>query len=111
MMTSAPSTAASTDVETRTPSPSMPTGMSVGGPLTHSSAPSLVSSSMFERRTRLCIRSPTMATLRPSMRCLCSRMVNASRSAWVGCSCSPSPALMIGDWQMRESRWHAPDEA
>ena len=38
-------------------------------------------------------------------------MVNASSSAWVGCSCMPSPALMIRDLQMRASRWHAPEEA
>src|SRR5476649_1955341 len=36
-----------------------------------------------------------MVTLRPSIRCLCSRIVNASSKACVGCSCMPSPALMI----------------
>ena len=45
------------------------------------------------------------------MRFLCSRMVNASSSACVGCSCMPSPALMMRDLQMRDSRWQAPDEA
>ena len=51
---------------------------------------------------------------RPSARrCrfLCSRIVNASSSACVGCSCMPSPALMMRERQMRDSRWHAPDEA
>ena len=95
MMTSASATASSTEVDTRTPSRSMPGGTSVGGPLSQTSAPSLVSSSTFDRSTRLCSRSPTIAILRPSMRCLCWRMVNASSSACVGCSCMPSPALMI----------------
>ena len=44
----------------------------------------------------------------PSRRPLCSRMVKASSSACVGCSCMPSPALMIADRQMRASRWQAP---
>ena len=51
-----------------------------------------------------------MATLSPLMRPLRSRMVKASSSAWVGCSCRPSPALMIGDRQMRASRCAAPDD-
>ena len=46
---------------------SMPGGISVGGPHTHTSAPSLFSSWMFERSTRLCSRSPTIATFSPSM--------------------------------------------
>ncbi len=52
-----------------------------------------------------------MTTFRPSMRFLCSRMVNASSSACVGCSCMPSPALMMRDLQIRASRWHAPEDA
>ena len=36
-----------------------------------------------------------MATFRPARRPLRSRIVNASSSACVGCSCMPSPALMI----------------
>ena len=82
----------------------MPGGMSVGGPHTQTSAPSLVSSSTFDRSTRLCSRSPTMATFRPSIVFLCSLIVNASSSACVGCSCMPSPALMMRDLQMRDSR-------
>src|SRR6266849_633141 len=77
MITSAPVTASSMAGDTRTPSRSMPVGMRVGGPLTHTSAPSLVKSSTFDRSTRLCIRSPTMVTFRPSMRFLCSRLVHA----------------------------------
>ena len=89
----------------------MPAGTSVGGPQTQTSAPSLVSSRTFDRSTRLCSRSPTIATFSPSMRPLCSRMVNASSSACVGCSCMPSPALMMRERQIRASRWQAPDEA
>ena len=59
--------------------------------------PSSCSSSMFERSTRLCSRSPTIATFSPASRPLCSRIVKASSSACVGCSCMPSPALMIAD--------------
>ena len=95
---------------TRTPSRSRPIGTSVGGPHTHTSAPSLVSSSTLLRSTRLCSMSPTMATFSPAMRPLRSRMVKASSSACVGCSCSPSPALMIGDLQIRASRCAAPDD-
>jgi hypothetical protein len=51
-----------------------------------------------------------MATFNPFSCRLRSRMVNASSRACVGCSCMPSPALMIADRQMRDSRWHAPDE-
>ncbi len=89
----------------------MPGGISVAGPHAQTSAPMVLSSSTFERSTRLCSRSPTIATLRPGKRPLCSRMVNASSSACVGCSCMPSPALMIADRQMRASSSGAPDEA
>ena len=111
MMTSASATASSMFADTRTPNRSMPGGTSVGGPLTHTSAPSLVSSRTFDRSTRLCSRSPTMVTFSPSIRFLCSRIVNASSSACVGCSCMPSPALMMRDLQIRDRRWPAPDEA
>ena len=46
-----------------------------------------------ERATRECSMSPQIATLSPSMRPLLRRMVSASSSACVGCSCAPSPAL------------------
>ena len=51
-----------------------------------------------------------MATFSPASRFFRSRIVNASSSACVGCSCMPSPALMIAERQMRDSRWQAPDE-
>jgi hypothetical protein len=41
---------------------------------------------MFERATRLCRMSPTIATSRPSILPLCSRIVIASSNACVGCS-------------------------
>ena len=47
----------------------------------------------------------------PRKRPLWLRIVKASSSACVGCSCMPSPALMIFDLQIRESRWHAPELA
>ena len=67
------------------------------------SAPIFVSSSAFDRSTRLCSRSPTIATCRPASRPLCSRIVKASSSACVGCSCIPSPALMMLARQIRAS--------
>ena len=73
--------------------------------------PAWSAGSAFERSTRLCSRSPTMATFRPARRPLCSRIVKASSSACVGCSCMPSPALMMPALQTRDSRWHAPDDA
>ena len=87
----------------------MPGGTSVGGPHTQTSAPIFDRSRRFERSTRLCSRSPMIATFRPRIRPLCWRMVKASSSAWVGCSCMPSPALMMRERQMRASRSHAPD--
>ena len=56
-------------------------------------APSAFSRMMLERATRECRMSPQIATTSPSMRPLLRRMVSASSSAWVGCSCAPSPAL------------------
>src|SRR6185312_7283118 len=64
---------------------------------------------MFERATRLCAMSPQMATTSPSRRPLRRRMVSASSSAWVGCSCVPSPPLMTEQCTFSESSWTAPD--
>ncbi len=50
---------------------------------------------MFERATRECKISPTIATCRFFIFFLCSRIVIASSSACVGCSFAPSPALTI----------------
>ena len=76
------------------------TGIRVGGATSVTSAPRVLSSSTLDRATRLCSTSPhdrdphpvqALAARRPARtRC---RMVNASSSAWVGCSWVPSPAL------------------
>ena len=50
---------------------------------------------MFERATRECAMSPTITTSSPSLFPLWRRIVAASSSACVGCSCWPSPALII----------------
>ena len=75
-------------------------GMRVGGATRVTSAPSVVSSHTFERATRECSTSPTIVTRMParSRPRLSSpkrrlRIVKASSSACVGCSCVPSPAL------------------
>ena len=52
------------------------------------------SAEMFERATREWRISPQIATISRSTRPLLRRMVSASSSAWVGCSCEPSPALI-----------------
>ncbi len=72
---------------------SMPSGISVRGPANTTFAPSSVNRCAFDRATRLCRMSPTIATRNPSMRPLRSSIVRASSSACVGCSCAPSPAL------------------
>ncbi len=106
--TSASFTASSIRVVTRAPAWLRPGGMSVAGAHAHTSAPSFDSSSRFERSTRLCIKSPTIATFNPLRRPFRSRIVNASSSACVGCSCIPSPAFTIRARQIRDKRWHAP---
>ena len=50
---------------------------------------------MFERATRLWRTSPTIQMLRSSSEPSRVRSVCTSSSAWVGCSCLPSPALTI----------------
>ena len=57
-------------------------------------APSVFSTLMLERATRLCRMSPQMATVSPATRPLTRRIVSASSSACVGCWCAPSPALI-----------------
>ena len=89
----------------------MPGGSSVGGPHSTTWAPIFVSSQMFERATRLCRMSPTIATLRPFSRPLRWRIVSASSSAWVGCSCAPSPALTTAKRQWRARKCGAPELA
>ena len=52
--------------------------------------------------------SPSSPTVKPSMRPLALRMVMRSSSPWVGCSCAPSPALMIEAFTCWASRCGAP---
>ena len=81
---------------------STPTGSSVGGATSVTSAPRVASSRTLLRATRLCRTSPTIVTLRPSRSPVpparWRRIVNASSSAWVGCSWVPSPALTTEPW-------------
>src|SRR6267378_141234 len=91
---SAPVSASRSEGTTLHPSSSMPAGISVEGPPTRTVAPSLLKQWMFERATRLCAMSPTMATVLPSSVPQRSRRLSASRSPWVGCSWKPSPALI-----------------
>src|SRR6185295_6395890 len=56
---------------------------------------------MFERATRLCAMSPTIATRSPSNDNPLSRIFYRSKRACVGCSCHPSPALMTEDFTPR----------
>ena len=58
---------------------------------------------MLDRATRECRTSPAMQTRNPSSRPKWSRRVRMSRSAWVGCSWDPSPALTTLDG-MRAAR-------
>ena len=94
LSTSAHSMASSMRPNTFTPSSSMPRGISVHGPQTATSAPSLVSPQRLDRATRECSTSPTRQTFKPSIFPCLSRIVSRSSSACVGCSCLPSPALM-----------------
>src|SRR6266536_4828610 len=80
--------------ETSTPSFSNSRGTSVLGPTSVTRAPSLSSPKMLERATRLKRMSPMIATCRPAIFPLRSRIVYRSRRACVGCSCAPSPAFI-----------------
>src|SRR6266511_1236527 len=77
------------------PIASIPRGISDGGPTSVTRAPISASAWMFERATRECRTSPTIATCRPSMRPNACWIVYRSRSACVGCWCFPSPALTM----------------
>ena len=87
----------------------MPGGSSVEGATTRTRAPSVLSRMMFERATRECRMSPQIVTVRPSIRPLLRRMVSASSSACVGCSCAPSPALTTEPSTFCASSSTAPD--
>ena len=54
--------------------------------------------------------SPQIATVRPSKRPKWRRMVRASSSACVGCSCWPSPALITAQDTFCDSNSTAPDD-
>ncbi|MNN49301.1 hypothetical protein D3C81_1638190 [compost metagenome] len=63
----------------------MPIGSRVFGAITRMSGqPRVFRASMFERATRECRMSPTMATERFSNPPLCRRMVSMSSMPWVG---------------------------
>src|ERR1700723_3819541 len=53
--------------------------------------------------------SPRIVTFRPAIFPFRSRIVKASSRAWVGCSCAPSPALMMLDFTTRDRNCAAPD--
>ena len=89
----------------------MPGGTRVGGPHSTTEAPIFESSHRFDRATRLCRMSPTIATRRPLSRPFRWRMVRASRSACVGCSCAPSPAFTTEKRQWRARKCGAPELA
>ena len=80
---------------TSTPQRSAPTGISVGGPTRRTRAPSMLQQWRRWSGPRGCAarrrRSPPSA---PRRRPNARRMESASSSAWVGCSCWPSPALI-----------------
>src|SRR5450755_3357793 len=52
--------------------------------------------------------SPRIVTFNPAIFPLCSRMVKASSNACVGCSCAPSPALMMLALTTRDRKCGAP---
>src|SRR5665213_3595586 len=64
---------------------------------------------MFERATRECRMSPTIATRSPSKRSNSWRRVIRSSSACVGCACVPSPAFTTWPANASASRRANPD--
>ena len=83
----------------------------MGGPHTQTSAPSFVSSSTFERSTRLCSRSPTIATFSPAMPALVladrEGVEQRLRRVLVHAVAGVDDARAAD----ARSRWQAPDEA
>ncbi len=86
----------------------MPDGSIVGGAASRTSAPSFVNAYRFERATRECVMSPMIVTVRPSKLPFSCFTVKQSSSAWVGCSCAPSPALITGAASASASRLGTP---
>src|SRR5713101_4587332 len=93
MITSAWAMASSSRWLTLTPISWEAGGSSFCGPATVTVMPILRMPWMLERATRLWVMSPTRVTLSPSRWPFFSRIVRRSSSAWVGCSCAPSPAF------------------
>ena len=106
--TSAPSSALRISVNTSQPRRPTDEGIKVEGPHSRTCAPMALRSRRLERATRECRMSPQIATTRPFKRPLCLRIVSASSSAWVGCSCAPSPALTTEQLTLRAKRCTAP---
>src|SRR5574338_58890 len=74
-------------------------GSRVLGPMTRTSGtPRVVRAAIWERATRECCTSPTMATDRCSNAPLWWRMVYMSRRPWVGWAWRPSPAFTTWMW-------------
>ena len=107
--TSQPSSPLSMSSVTSTPNSSMPAGIRVGGPIRRTRLSIAPSSRMLERATREWAMSPHMATVRRCRRPLARRMVSASSSACVGCSCRPSPAFSTAQSTFWASRSTAPE--
>ncbi len=82
----------------------------MGGPTSVTSPPIFDMAKVSERATRECRTSPTMAMRSPPNEGKCSRMVNRSRRAWVGCSWVPSPAFRTLAPTHRDSVWGAPED-
>ena len=81
--------------KTSTPQRSAPAGIRVGGPTSRTCAPSMLQHARRWSGRRGCAarrrRSPPSGPRSGRTRGACDR---ASSSAWVGCSCWPSPALI-----------------
>ena len=95
---------------TSAPIRSAPAGISVGGAISRMRFSIRPSSRMFDRATRECAMSPQIATVSRVSVPLRRRIVSASSSAWVGCSCRPSPAFSTAQFTFEASRFTAPDD-
>ncbi len=105
---SAPASPAFMSVKISTPKRSASAGSKGRGATSRTRAPIIDSSRRFDRATRECSTSPQIATVRFSNRPSRRLMVSASSSAWVGCSCAPSPALTTLQSSLRDNSSAAP---
>ena len=95
MTTSASRTPSRRSWKTRAPRDSGSAGSRVRGAMMRTSpAPRVLRAASWERATRECKMSPTIATVSWPKSPLCRRMVNMSSMPWVGWEWRPSPALM-----------------